>query len=101
MQLKNDSNIEKFGSILYRLQGSGVLQGGSGSGSGSGSGGSSSSGSGSSGASEASSSSSTVTSNADNMHAVAKHLVAHGYELYLLKCQFGGSTLAVDGRLHL
>ena len=86
MQLKNDSNIEKFGSILYRLQGSGVLQGGSGGGSSSGS------------SSGSEGSSNTVTSNADNMHAVAKHLVAHGYELFLLKCQFGGSTLAVDGR---
>ena len=90
MQLKNDSNIEKFGSILYRLQGSGVLQGGSGS--------SSSSGTGGSGTGGSESSSSTVTSNAENMYAVAKHLVAHGYELFLLKCQFGGSTLAVDGR---
>jgi hypothetical protein len=107
-QLNNDSNIEKFGAILYRLDGTGTLRTTSSSSSSASTpvaaGGllvptkNSSSSSSISSSASVNTSTSTSTSGSNDMYLyhVAKHLVSHGYELFLPKCHFGGGALQID-----
>ena len=106
LKLNNDSNLEKFGAVLYRLDGTSTLQ-------------PTSSGSVSNptetgrlpatGAYNSTSSNSSSTtsgapslwsnsSSSDDTHLyhVSTHLVSHGYELFLPKCQFAGGAMQID-----
>jgi hypothetical protein len=88
MAMSNDTNLDRFGNILFRLDSKNTLlagqqhdpvSGAPGTGTGTGTG----------------AGNATAAEDA-RLFDTAKLLVAHGYELYLLKCQFGGGSLQID-----
>ena len=82
MAMSNDTNLDRFGNIVYRLDSKNTLLGAVGNGN--------------TTATVTTATAAAADAEDARLYDIAKLLVAHGYELYLLKCHFGGGSLQID-----